>query len=298
MKRLAMLSLCILLSAATAAQAWAQGGDKPLRIVLTNDDGIEAEGLLELARAFAPVAETYVIAPMANRSGSTNYVSAIAKRQIEVEPRDLGEGITAYGVDGYPADAVVFALNGLLADEPPDLVISGVNTGPNLAGDWNLSGTVGAAQIAAFFGIPAIAVSGWTDDHPETLAATADWVVQLSRSRLVSELEPGQYLTVSVPRVPVTEIGGVEIVRRGPRPWRIELERSADEASEPGRERWGLRFASREVAAPVGSDVYAYEQGRIAIVPMRVDEHDWELLEQLLESGVELPAWPPGGGAR
>jgi 5'-nucleotidase len=274
----------------------AQTEDWPRKVLLTNDDGIEAEGLLALARAFAPVAETHVVAPLENRSASTNYISAIAQGGLEVETRSLYDGISAYGVDGYPADAVVFALRGFMADDPPDLVVSGVNDGANLSDDWNLSGTVGAAQIAAFFGVPAIAVSGYSADHPETLDALARWVVELARSRLVRDLEPGQYLAVSAPSVAIDEIEGAVFVRRAPRPWRIELERSDDVPASTDRQIWRLSFHNQEISAPAATDVHAYRQNLIAIVPMRVDEHDYELLAELLGTGVDLPAWPPRDG--
>lgn len=289
-----ILLVTLMLEGATALNA--QTEDWPRKVLLTNDDGIESEGLLALARAFAPVTETHVVAPLENRSASTNYISAIARRTLEVETRSLYDGVSAYGVDGYPADAVVFALRGFMADEPPDLVISGVNDGPNLSDDWNLSGTVGAAQIAAFFGVPAIAVSGYSAEQPETLEALARWVVELSRSALVRELQPGQYLAVSAPRVPVDEIEGVVVVRRAPRPWRIELERSEDTPANGDRETWRLSFRQQEVSPPAATDVHAYRQNLIAIVPMRVDEHDYELLAELLGSGADLPAWPPRDG--
>lgn len=291
-----ILSLTLMFEGALSLNA--QTADWPRKVLLTNDDGIEAEGLLALVRAFAPVAQTHVVAPLENRSASTNYISAIARRGLEVEVRSLYDGVEAYGVDGYPADAVVFALRGFMADEPPDLVISGVNDGPNLSDDWNLSGTVGAAQIAAFFGVPAIAVSGYSAEHPETLEALARWVVELARSRLVRDLEAGQYLAVSAPRVALDEIEGVVVVRRAPRPWRITLERSDDAPTNAGRQTWSLSFHNREVLVPTATDVHAYGQNLIAIVPMRVDEHDYELLDELLRSGTQLPAWPPGDGGR
>ncbi len=296
MNRIAALTACFTLM--TIAPLNAQTMERPLKVLLTNDDGIEDEGLLTLVRAFAGEAEVYVVAPLANRSASTNYVSAIARRGLEVEPRSLLDGVTAYAVDGYPADAIVFALLGLLKDDPPDLVISGINDGPNLSDDWNLSGTIGAAQIAAFFGVPAIAVSGYSPDHPETLEALGRWVVELSRSRLVRELGPRQYLTVSVPRLPISEIEGATFVQRGPRPWRIEVERNGEPATPSGRERWDVRILSQEIAVPAATDLEAYRQNKIAIVPMQVDEHDYALLEQLLKNGADLPAWPPHGGSR
>lgn len=296
MKRMTLVLIPVLLAVTIATDAGAQSDGWPRSVVITNDDGIEAEGLLALVRSFAPHSKVYVVAPIGNRSGSTNYTSAIANRGIEVEGRDLGEGIIAYGIDGYPADCVTWALFGLLAGDPPDLVISGVNTGPNLTGDWALSGTVGAARTAAFFGIPAIAISGWTPDHLETLEAVARWTVELARSDVVRDLEPKQYLTVSVPRVALGEIEGVAIASRFPRNWDIVMEPAGPGAVD-GRERWSLRFEDVEVSAPLGSDLYYYQMNTIAIVPMAVDEHDWDLWQKLHESHPAFPAWP-GPGSR
>lgn len=292
-KSTVLLAVAVLVVAAYAAPARlvAQGDPWPRKVVLTNDDGIDAPGLIALARAFAPVTETYVVAPLDNRSASTNYVSAIADGGIDVESRDLGLSVIAFGVDGYPADAVVFALRGLLADDPPDLVISGVNTGPNLSDDWNLSGTVGAAQMAAFLGAPAIAVSGFREDDPETLELIARWVVDLASGEAIRTMEPGTYVTVSVPRRTASEIGGVEVVRRGPRPYRIDLRPVSGTADSP-RRRWSLAFTGEEVSAGPGTDLHAYSRGRIAIVPMRVDEHDYALLERWLAVPPTLPPWP------
>jgi 5'-nucleotidase len=297
MKRVSIFLFTSLALAAAAATLEAQSTVWPRSVVITNDDGIEAEGLLALVEAFAPMTRVYVIAPLANRSGSTNYISAIARRGIEVERRDLGEGIIAYGVDGYPADAVTWAINGLLAGDPPDLVISGVNTGPNLTDDWSLSGTIGAARVAALFGVRAIAVSGWTSEHPETLEAVARWIVELSQSSLARELEPGQYLTVSVPRVAAADIAGVAIAHRSPRDWNIVMQRSGD-ATASGRERWSLSFQPNEIAPPAGADLDYFRRNVIAIVPMRVDEHDWDALRALLDSPPALPTWPPAAGGR
>jgi 5'-nucleotidase len=290
---IALISSLLLIVMACVARG--QDEPWPRSVLITNDDGIEAEGLLALVRTFAPEVKVYVAAPLGNRSGSTNYVSAIAQRGLEMERRDMGEGVTAYAIDGYPADAVVWALKGLLVDDPPDLVISGVNTGPNLTGDWNLSGTVGAAQIAAFFGVPAIAVSGWTPDHAETLEATARWMLEFARGNLVRDLEPGQYLTVSVPRVAAADIQGAVIARRSSSNWDIEMAPAEAQASS-GRERWSLRFTDLGMTAEEGTDLYYYQQNYLAIVPMRVDEHDWELLENLGKSPPALPSWQPEDG--
>lgn len=85
-----------------------------------------------LARAFAPTAETWVIAPLEDESSSGDYTSVAKRKALAVEPRNLGEGIRAFGGDGYPADCVILALAGIMRDRPPDLVTSGINGGANL----------------------------------------------------------------------------------------------------------------------------------------------------------------------
>ena len=112
------------------------------------------------------------------------------------------------------------------------------------------------------------------------------------------ELEPRQYLTVSFPRVSHSEIAGVEIVRRGPWPYEVSLEPEAESAVESGQEVWRLVFSGRQVASPPGTDTNAIAENRIAIVPMRVDDHDYELLERLLAAQPDLPAWPFAGASR
>jgi 5'-nucleotidase len=260
-------------------------------VVLTNDDGVESPGLRALARAFARAAETWVVAPAADRSGSTNYSRALAERRIAVERRDLVTGVRAYAVDGFPADAVIVALRSELLSGPPDLVISGINVGPNLATDWAYSGTIGAARTAALLGVRALAVSGLEPTDSVTAAAIADWIVALAASPIVRELEPGQYLTVSFPRRPAGEIGGPDVTRRGGPRWSFELRSNVD-ASTDGRRVYDLHLPEAEVPTAEGTDVAAYGAGRIAIVGMRVDEQDPELQRRLVAQHGALPGWP------
>ena len=99
-----------------------------------------------------------------------------------------------------------------MRDAPPDLVISGINTGPNTSDTWVASGTVGAARIAASLGVPAIAVSGVDIKIPGSLETAVNWVVRLAQSAIVRDLRPPQYLTVSLPRIPPKEIKGIRQV--------------------------------------------------------------------------------------
>ena len=268
--------------------------DWPNKVLITNDNGITDPKIVALARAFSHVAETVVVAPLADQSGTSNHVSLGQDRPlVAVEKRDLGEGIVAYALDGYPADCVFWAVTGLLRESPPDLVVSGINGGPNLGPDWIGSGTIGAARLAAFGGFPAIAVSGLDDDHSEAVAAATKWVVSLAQSTIVRGLESGQYLTVSIPRIPPENIRGVQVVERAP----ILLagvptfEPDTTTSESAGKQTWVIKPPTQQGFELVG-DIAAYRSDYIAVVPMRVDEHDYDLLEELKSRLEDFPAWP------
>ena len=263
----------------------------PRTVLITNDNGIDDIKLIELARAFAPVAQTYVVAPLKNRSGSTHMLSFTSKGKLEFKSFSLGEGICAFGVDGYPADCVILALGGIMRDNPPDIIISGINGGPNLGQDWIWSGTIGAARIGAYLGLPAMAVSGLDDDIPGTVKAATQWVVQLAKSDIVRELKPPQYLTVSIPRVPPNEIKGVRVAERAGLLARGVFDKTSNKNSLAHKEVWKFKAETANLIPP-SSDVALYNSGYIVIVPMKADEHDYELLSRLKASSKIFPDWP------
>ena len=277
-------------SAAAASDPVEDASSWPRRVLVTNDNGIDDTGMVELARALAKVTETHVVAATTDRSGTTNLMSVVRSGEFRVERRDIGEGIEAWALDGYPADCVLFALSGPMRERPPDLVISGINGGPNLGDSWLGSGTIGAARTAAYMGIPAIAVSGLEDDDPAAVRAAVQWVVELIRSEVVRSLRPPQYLTVSLPIVNATEITGVEVVPRA-RGLITGLASPVGEASAGGLQTWRLDLVSNPDAAPRDSDVAANARQAIAIVPMRVDEFDPGFLVRLRENPAMIPGW-------
>jgi len=279
----AFLSLC---SAQKEEETWFK------RVLITNDDGIDSPGILELAKAFSKVAETYVIAPDQNKSGSTHYMSALRTGALKVEKRHLVEGVKAYAVDGYPADCVLIALGGIMLDNPPDIVISGINDGPNYGESWIGSGTIGAARVASFAGFPAIAVSGVDDDNRTALEAASRWVVRLAESPLFRELGEHQFLTVDIPDVPPSAIKGVRVAQRAGS-IRMPVFQLADAPSaekEGAQEVWRMT-ERREIGSPPSedSDIALYRAGYIVIVPMRADEHDYDLLAKLKQNPSLLP---------
>lgn len=267
--------------------------DWPRRVLITNDNGIDDPKIRALARAFAGEAETYVVAPLEDRSGSTHYAPLMRSGAIEVERRDLGPGVRAYAVDGYPADCVLLAAAGIMKDSPPDLVISGINGGPNLAEAWIGSGTIGAARLAAYAGFPALAVSGLDDDDPEAVRAAVQWVVRLAKSPVVRDLKSGRFLTASIPRIRPTEINGIRVARRAELREVPEFTEVAEGTSGPGRRTWRITgLTTRDYELPSDSDVALFDSGYIVIVPMKADEHDDDLMHLLKLKPENLPPWP------
>jgi len=276
-------------------------GDKePLKIVITNDDGVEdlEDRLYPLAVALIPFAETYIVIPSQDRSGSSHFTSiGKHKRALESvllyvkEKTEETERLEIHTVMGYPADCVSLAVGGILRDNPPDLVISGINGGANLGDAWIGSGTIGAARMAAFYGIPAIAVSGIDDNLEGAVEAVTGWIARLARCPLVLNLEPGQYLTVGLPRLEPGKIKGVRVAPRAPRLGAGYFERTQGLSGEENRSVWLAQIPLEGEAPPVGSDLALYEENYIIITPMRVDEHDYPMLKELADSLDEVPVW-------
>lgn len=274
----------------TAAAEW------PQRVLVTNDDGINEPRLWALAEAFSTVSETFVAAAFTDKSGSTNYFSINKyKRALVVQRVRKSKNLSAYAVAGFPADCVVFGLNGLMKDQPPDLVISGINSGSNIGEDaWFSSGTVGAARAAAFLGIPALAVSGLDIDDKEMTAAVSQWVVRFAQTEMVKQLESGEYLTVGFPTIGASEIKGIKIVKRLPpsRPFQLEKVWDNTKAGKvKSDEVWLVHRVKFPPEIQAGSDRDWLAKGYIVIVPMKVGEHDDTLAQKLKKQRDQLPEW-------
>lgn len=301
--RTIMLSALIIVGnlANTAVLQSVNAEDKePLRIVITNDDGVEdlEDRLYPLAKSLLPFAETYIVIPSQDRSGSSHFTSiGKHKRSLESELLYIGEKtdeterLEIHAVMGYPADCVMLAVGGILHGKPPDLVIAGINSGANLGDAWLGSGTIGAARMAAFYGIPAIAISGINVNIEGAVEAVTDWIARLALSPLVLNLEPGQYLTVGLPRLKPEDIKGIRIAPRSPSLGTGHFERTQRVTGAENRSVWLAQIPSEMVAPPAGTDIALYEDDYIIITPMRVDEHDYPMLKKLAGSLDELPAW-------
>ena len=231
-----------------------------MHILITNDDGYLAPGLRSLAGELAQVADISVVAPDRNKSGASNSLTLM--RPLRVEQADNGY----FYVDGTPTDCVHLALSGLL-DVAPDMVVSGINNGPNLGDDVLYSGTVAGAMEGRYLGLPAIAVSlvGKPADHFDTAAGIVRRLIaQLQRNPLPDDT----LLNVNVPDLPADEIVSLDATRLG---FRHKAE-SMVRASDPyGRPVFWIGPAGEAQDAGPGTDFHAVANRRASITPMQID---------------------------
>jgi 5'-nucleotidase len=290
----AVLITCGLVLLATTSLA-SSSSPEPIpwftRILISNDDGIDNPRLKVLVDAFAPHCEVWVVAPLENRSGCSNYCSAFSRKVLSVEPRDLGPNVQAWGVDGYPTDCVILALTTFMKDSPPDLVLSGVNSSPNLADGWLASGTIGVVRTAAHRGYRAVAFSGLRE-NPPMMDAVGEWALRFCMSEMVRDMGELAYLTVSFPSVEPDEVAGVRLARRADTTYFNWFD--PDGVDEQGREQWRLRY-TRDLDRPDDTDQGLYNANFIAVTPMRVGEFDEEIYEAMKSDPMVLPDWSGPG---
>jgi 5'-nucleotidase len=238
-----------------------------LRILITNDDGIGAPGLAALEKAVASLGEVYVFAPLVEQSGSSRGITL--RRPLRFHK--VGE--RRFSVDGTPADAVMMALC-LVLDFHPDLVLSGINNGPNLGENVFYSGTVAGAAEAAKHGIPAIAVSV-TERENLDFGPTAAFTAELAAQVVEQGLPPGVALNVNVPH---PRYDGVEVTRQSRKISRNLMVEGHDPRGRPYY--WMDEQIPLETAEP-GSDYAAVRDGRISVTPLRFDNTAEDLIPNL-----------------
>jgi 5'-nucleotidase len=247
-----------------------------LKILVSNDDGVYADGLWALVKELQEIAEVTVVAPDRDQSGAgTSVTLRHPLRMFKIKaPLD---GVAAYSVEGTPADSVILALKLILKDGA-DLIISGINEGPNLGDDIYISGTVGAALQGFFYGIPAIAlsISAFGSLHFDTGARLA----KLMAKEVVEKgLSRRLLLNVNLPNLAQDKLEGIEITSLGKRKYADRIEPGHD-----GKRQfhWIMRGKS-EWQTTSGTDIWALEQNKISVTPLfgNSDSSSQELLKSL-----------------
>jgi 5'-nucleotidase len=267
-----------------------------LRVLLTNDDGIHAEGLQTLRRALVALEDVVlaVIAPDANMSATARSITT--RRPLWVTEVPFDDGTVGYSCDGTPVDCVRLASLGLVRGFEPDLVVAGINHGSNLGDDITYSGTVAAALEGVVLGVPALAVSqqsraremdfrlGNQFDFDVAAAFTARVVDQLDDV----PLPDGTLLNVNVP---AGEVSGVEVTRLGKRIYRDALDEV--DRDEEGRRRFRIYGDAPVYLDEAGTDLAAVAEGRVAVTPLHFDltaEHGLEELRAYELNRLLTPA--------
>ncbi len=235
-----------------------------MRILVTNDDGIYAEGLWALVRALSEVCQVVVVAPDREQSA----VGAAVTVHQPVRAREINppvEGVKSYAIEGTPADSVILALK-VLVDDEIDLLVSGINEGSNLGNDVLISGTVGAAIQGYLNGISSIAISvaALTDVHFDVAARLA---VVLARAAVAKTMPQGMLLNVNLPNLPLDQIKGVEVAKLGQKSYEDVIQEGHD-----GKRKYYWIVRGKRVWQPEeGTDIWALLNDRIAITPLHIN---------------------------
>lgn len=250
-----------------------------MHILLSNDDGYLAKGLITLADSLRAYAQVSVVAPDKNRSAASNSLTLeMPLRAIEME-----NGFVK--VDGTPTDCVHLAITGLLQHEP-DMVIAGINHGANLGDDVWYSGTVAAATEGRFLGLPAVAISlaanAGDPVHFDTAAVVA---VKLLQQIILKPLPKDTLLNVNVPDVPLDDLKGFQITRLGQRHKSEPVVKTTDPR---GRAIYWVGPPGAEQDAGPGTDFFAINSGFVSITPLQLDLTRHEQLKT-------LDTWLAGG---
>lgn len=261
------------------------------RILLTNDDGIDAPGLLALRQAVADLGEVIVFAPDHNWSAAGH--TKTMHKPLRVEEVTLPDGTQALASNGAPSDCVALAVLGLVT-QPIDLVISGINMGANLGYDITYSGTVAGAMEGVVSGIPAIAVS---QEYENGAEVSFDLAAQVARAVALLVLERGlpsdTFLNVNCPVQPARLPPEVVITRLGRRVYRDALVRRTDPR---GRPYYWIGGEPPTGVPEEGTDVGALARGQVSITPITMDMTHYRFLADLRTwpLDVRLPSQLPG----
>jgi len=245
-----------------------------MRILVTNDDGVTAPGLLALVQALRPLGRVFVVAPDRNWSAS-GHVKTL-HRPLRAREVTLPDGTSALASDGAPSDCVALALLGLLP-EAVDVVVAGINPNANIGHDVTYSGTVTAAMEAAIWGVPGVAVSldspgeqqGALDVHSAwDYTAAAQVAREIVERVMQTGLPKETLLNVNVPYLPYEKIRGIRPTRQGVRVYRDALVRRCD---PQGRPYYWIGGAPPTGIPEEGTDFGALKQGYVSVTPLQLD---------------------------
>lgn len=235
-------------------------GSSSMKILVSNDDGYLAMGLKVLAEHLQRIASVTVVAPDRDRSGSSNSLTL----DVPLRAKKMDNGYVC--VEGTPTDCVHLAITGLLEEEP-DMVVAGLNAGPNMGDDVIYSGTVAAATEGRFLGFPSIALS-MGSARPRHWDTGGKVALELVRKLAQRTLDADVILNVNVPDIPYERLSGIQATRLG---HRHKAEPVVKDIDPRGRSIYWVGPAGAEQDAGPGTDFYALRHGYVSVTPLQVD---------------------------
>ncbi len=251
-----------------------------MKILISNDDGIDSRGIFALAKAMKEIGEVTVVAPKTEQSAVGHAITM--KYPLRVKEHYIDGELFGYSVDGTPADCIKMGIRNIMPT-PPDIVISGINHGSNTAINIIYSGTVSAAREAAIMDVPAIAVS--VTDHDAVHFEYACRLAQKLAIEINSKgLNTGTILNVNVPHVPYNEVKGVVIARQGKSKWADIYEKRVDPY---GYDYYWLTGKLIEQDTELDADQFAVKQGYATVSPIHFDLTDYETLKTIKNWDIE-----------
>jgi len=243
-----------------------------IKILISNDDGINSEGLHVLADSLRDLGEIFIVAPDREQSAASHALSLHHPLRID----EISENI--FSVDGTPTDCINLAVNGILKDKRPDIVVSGINKGENLGDDITYSGTVSAAMEGTLLGIPSIAVSIASRKNFDFDTASY-YALIIAKYVIDKSLPPGTLLNVNVPNLPKSKIKGIKVTTQGKR---VYGEPIVEKIDPRGRKYYWIGGDELRFLNIKDSDLVAVTQGFVSVTPIKLDLTDSDFLKTLM----------------
>jgi len=254
-----------------------------MNILITNDDGINAIGIRRIAEKLKMLGKVTVIAPDRERSATGHAITMHQPLRVE-KVRTYSEDICAWSISGTPSDCVKIGIESILTEEP-DVIVSGINNGPNLGTDVIYSGTVSAAIEGAIHGIPSIAVSAAGRKSEINYDAATEYSNELVKLTFKHCKNKNLIFNINVPSVSKESIKGIRLTELGIRKYKNTFIKREDPL---GKNYYWLAGNLIEIQNNEESDVSAIENGFISITPLHYDLTDYRVLEELKKADFSL----------
>ncbi|MCS6988950.1 MAG: 5'/3'-nucleotidase SurE [Chloroherpetonaceae bacterium] len=260
---------------AKSSKDHAPSNAKRPKILVCNDDGIDAEGLDALVRSMKKIGDVTVVAPLTHQSGMGHAMTL--GKPLRINKWHKNKKFFGYAVNGTPVDCVKAAMTQILKHQKPDLMVSGINYGTNTAINILYSGTVAAAVEASLFGVPSIAFSLTTYENADFEYA-AKFARKLALETLKRGLPAETLLTVNIPNLPEKDIKGVVITAQGKSKWEEEMVERSDTYGQP---YYWIRGVMKLNDSSLDADEYAVRHGYVSVTPICYDLTNYRFMETL-----------------